>query len=149
MIKEYEYLHGVVFSRLCSISEVELFIKPFKNEGYSSYVFNNKAGLYIKYSGRRLTPWQFTITKSQQNEILEMYTRFGEVFIALVCYLDGVVLLNFKELRLILDDIHDDSEWISVSRRRNQMYSVSASDGKLGFKISKSSCPDKIIEFFK
>jgi hypothetical protein len=149
MIKEYEYLHGVVFSRLCSVSEIAFSIAPFKKERYSAYTLNNKAGLYIKYSGKRLTPWKFTLAQSHQNEILEMYNKFGEVFIALVCYLDGVVLLNFKELKAILDDQHGDSEWISISRRRNEMYSVSASNRKLGFKISKASCPDKIVNYFK
>ncbi len=148
MIKEYEYLHGVVFNRLCSVSEVNLHIRPYKPGGYSSYIINNKAGLFIKYSGKRLTPWRFTFTKAHQDEIQEIQKRFGEVFIALVCHLDGVVVLSFEELKKILDEIHEESEWISVSRRRNKMYSVAASDGKLDFKVSKSSCPEKIVSFF-
>ncbi len=148
MIKEYEYLHGVVFNRLCNISEVDLHIKPFKPGNYSSYIINNSAGLFIKYSGKRLSPWRFTFLKSHQDEIFELYAKYGEVFIALVCHLDGVVVLTYGELKQILDEMHEVSEWISVSRGRNKMYSVSASDGKLDFKVSKTSCPDKMITFF-
>lgn len=147
MIKEYEYLHGVVFNRLCNVTTIPINIRPFKPEGYSSYIINDSAGLFIKYSSKRLSPWRFTFQKSHQVEISEMQKRYSEVFIALVCNLDGVVVLNHSELKLILDDDHKDSEWMSVSRTRNKMYTVAASDGKLGFKISKTSCPDKIVSF--
>jgi len=149
MIKEYEYLHGVVFNRLCNVFEMELSIKPLNKKGYSAYILNNKAGLYIKYSGKRLTPWRFTFLKSHHEEIEKMYTRFGEVFIALVCYLDGIVMLNYAELKTILDHAHKDSEWLNISRRKNKMYSVTGTDGTLDFKVSKTSCPDKVTAFFK
>src|ERR1700722_16325228 len=140
MIKEYEYLHGVVFCRLCRVPEVNISISPYNCNGNSSYVLNNKAGLYIKYSGKRLTPWTFTFTEAHQDEVLEMNRRFGEVFVAFVCNLDGVAVLNFKELKNILDDIHDEHEWVGISRTRNKMYSLKASDGKLDFKVSMTSC---------
>lgn len=149
MIKEYEYLHGVVFTRLCSNFEVDVFIKPYNKQGYSSFVLNNRAGLYIKYSGKRLAPWRFTFLKTHQDEILEMYKELGEVFIALVCKLDGVAVLNFSEFKAILNDTSKSHEWLSVTRKRNTMYSVAASDGKLDFKISKMSCPNKIIPYLK
>lgn len=149
MIKEYEYLHGVVFTRLCSIYGFNVSIKPFKNDGYSSYVINDKAGLYIKYCGKRLTPWRFSFAKSHQNEIEEMHMAYGEVFVALVCYLDGVVMLSYAELKKILDTLHDEHEWISVSRPKNKMYCVAASDGELDFKVGKTSCPDKVKEYFR
>ncbi|MBI2273572.1 MAG: hypothetical protein HYU70_07235 [Bacteroidetes bacterium] len=146
MIKEYEYLHGVVFTRLCSVSQREISIRPFKDVGYSSYVINNAAGLYIKYSGKRLSPWRFTVKKTHQDEIVELYNSFGEVFIALVCHLDGVVILSYSELKKILNKIHDENEWISVARKKNKMYTVCASNGDLKYKIGLQSCPDKIMD---
>jgi len=150
MIKDYEYLHGVVFSRLCSVQGECITIEPYPISGYnSSYIVNNHTGLYIKYSGKRLTPWRFTFLKSQQDEIQSLYNEFGEVFIALVCNLDGVAVLNYAELKEILDHQHGDFEWISVSKTKRKMYSVSGSDGKLDFKVSLTSCPDKIITYLK
>ncbi len=144
MIKEYEYLHGVVLTRLCCQSRHPISIRPF-NKGYSSFVLNNSAGLYIKYSGRRLTPWRFTMAKAHQEEILSLYQSFGEVFVALVCHLDGVAILSFSELKQILDEIHYENEWISISRMKNEMYTVSASNGSLKYKVGLNSCPDKIL----
>ena len=149
MIKEYEYLHGVVFNRLCSAYSFEVSIKPLKEDGYSSYVLNKTAGLHIKYSSKRLTPWRFTFSKANQDEILIMKKRFGEVFVALVCNLDGVVVLDFDELKALLDIGHDENEWLSISRRKNKMYSVAAANGKLDFKIGMNSCPDKIVDYLK
>lgn len=147
MIKEYEYLHGVVFARLCSMVGREISIRPYKERGYSSYIVNNSAGLYIKYSGKRLSPWRFTLTKAHQREIQELHTAFGEVFVALVCNLDGVVILNHNELKTILDEIHDETEWISVARTKNKMYTVCASDGELTYKVGLNSCPHKIANY--
>lgn len=147
MIKEYEYLHGVVFTRLCGNFGKEISVRPYREGGYSSFVLNGKVGLYIKYSGKRLPTWRFTVAKPHQIEIQDMYTEFGEVFTALVCHLDGVALINHAELKDILDDDHEGTEWISVKRQRGQMYSVCASNGKLKYKISLSSCPDKVLDF--
>lgn len=149
MIKEYEYLHGVVFTRLCSNFDKAVHIRPYSKNGYSAYVVNECAGLYIKYCGKRLTPWRFSLSENHQREILELHERFGEVFIALVCYLDGVVILNYKELKIILDEVHEGHEWISVARKKNEMYTLCASDGKLGFKVSKTSCPDKVFAYLQ
>lgn len=147
MIKEYEYLHGVVFSRLCNVYGTSVSIRPYTEQGYSSYVVNDVTGLYIKYSGKRLNPWRFSFTEGHQNEILRMHQEYGQVFIALVCNIDGVVVLSYKEFKEILDEEHSAHEWVSVSRTKRKMYSVAGSDGKLEYKISRSSCPDKIIDY--
>lgn len=149
MIKEYEYLHGVVFNRLSNNYEIEISIKPFKRTGYSSYILNKHVGLYIKYSGKRLSPWRFSLTSAHYKEIQELNLTNKEVFIALVCNLDGIVVLNYKELCEIINWSKDSSDWISISRTKNKMYSVSASDGRLDYKIPLNSCPEKIIRYLK
>jgi hypothetical protein len=147
MIKDYEYLHGVVFSRLCNVQGLEISIRPYGSSGYSAYVLNVCAGLYIKYSTKRLTPWRFTMLKAHRDDMLEMKESFGEVFTALVCNLDGVVVLSFEELGIILGDIHETAGWISVSRRKRGMYSISGSSGRLESKVGLRSCPDKIVDY--
>ena len=149
MIKEYEYLHGVVFNRLCSVRNIKLLIRPYKVSGYSSYIVNESVGLYIKYSGGRLAPWKFTFLKSHQEEVFELYKSYGEVFIALVCNLDGIAILNFEEIKAVLPDSFDQTEQIRVFRKRNSMYTVSSSSQERSFKVSKRSCPEKIVAYFK
>lgn len=150
MTKEFEQYHGIVFAKLLHGTPEPVCIGFYPSKGNSSYVLGDeKAGLYIKHSTKRTSPWRFTFSKAHQDEILEMQQKFGEVFVALVCRDDGVVILNFQELKSILDHNHGETEWVAVSRGRRTQYSVSGSDGELDFKVSLKSCPDKILELLQ
>lgn len=149
MTKEFEQYHGIVFTQILHQAEEAIEAKFYPTKSNSSYSINGKAGLYIKYSTKRTSPWRFTFLKSHQDEILEMYQHFGEVFIALVCRDDGVAVLNYEELKMILDENHGDAEWVSITRGRRTQYSVSGSDGRLDFKVSLKSCPGKILDYLK
>lgn len=149
MTKEFEQYHGAVFSRLLHASSEPLYFKFYPTKSNSSYIINGMAGLYIKHSTKRASPWRFTFAKSHQDEIFEMYERFGEVFTAFVCHHDGIAVLKFEELKKILDENHDDVEWVSVARRRRTQYTVAGTDGKLNFKVSQKSCPEKILGYLK
>jgi hypothetical protein len=146
MIKEFEFYHGVVFSKLIHGSEKEILIKQYPTESNASYVLNNDIGLYIKHSTKRMSPWRFSLQKIHQDEILEMKNKLREVFIILVCGEDGLVTLSFDELKKILNDVHGDVEWISATRNPRKEYTVKGSDGSLGRKVGKSDFPKKILE---
>lgn len=145
MIREFEFYHGVVLSRLVH-GKVPVQIHTYPTESNASYVLNNSVGLYIKHSTKRMTPWRFSFQQKHQNEIQEMKDKFDEVFLVLVCGDDGVVTLSFKELKKILDEQHDEVEWIAVSRRPREKYTVSGSDGKLKYKIGENEFPSKILK---
>lgn len=146
MTKEFEHYHGVVFTRLLHKSPIPLTLEVYPSKSNASYVINNRVGLFIKHSASRVAKWNFTFAKEHQDEIAEMKRRFGQVFIALVCNDDGVVLLDFVELKKVLDDNHGDSEWVKITRPKRHQYSVSGSDGKLDMKVSQKCCAEKIIE---
>ena len=78
--------------------------------------------------------------------MLDMKNKIGEVFLLLVCDDDGIVALSFEEVKKILNDVHEDVEWISVARNKRQMYTVKGSDGELEFKVGKEDFPKKIFE---
>lgn len=145
MLKEFEFFHGVVFARVLHNSKVPVSISGYPTQSNSSYVVNSNAGIYIKYSSKRMSPWRFSFQKQHQDEILEMKNRLGEVFTVLVCNDDGIVCLSFDELKMILDTEHDEVEWISAARRPREKYEVKGSDGKLRFKIGNSDFPDKVL----
>ncbi len=145
MIKEYEKFHGTVFTRLLHGSGVKVAIGNYPSKGNSSYIVDGKIGLYIKHSTKRMSPWSFTFQKVHQDEILEMKNKYGEVYTALVCHDDGIVCLNFEELKMVLDDTHGEAEWIRISRRPRQKYTVNGSDGKLKFKIGENEFPKKVF----
>lgn len=146
MIKEFEFYHGIVFARILHGTNKEVKIRPYPSSDNASYVLNDKIGIYIKYSSKRLTPWRFTFKKEHQDEIELMQKDLKEVFLLLVCNDDGVVCLSSSELKKILDDQHDPIEWITAKRHKREMYSVKGSNGKLGFKIGPNDFPQKIFD---
>jgi hypothetical protein len=145
MIKEFEFYHGIVFARLLHVTQKNVCIKPFPTQDNASYVINDKVGIYIKYSTKRLSPWRFSFQKKHQDEILEMKNKIGETFLLLVCNNDGIVIISFNELKHILNEKYKSVEWVSVARGRGEMYAVKGSDGELEFKIGKIEFPAKII----
>lgn len=146
MMRAFEFFHGIVFARILHATQKEISIKPFPTPDNASYVVNNKVGIYIKYSSKRLSPWSFSFQKRHQDEILRMKNEIGEVFILLVCNEDGIVALNFTEVRELLNEVHLDAEWISVARGRKQMYTVKGSDGVLDYKAARGDFAKRILE---
>lgn len=146
MIKEFEFFHGSVFARILHANDKNISIKPFPSPSNSSYIINNKVGIYIKYSSKRMTPWRFSFKKEHQDEIELMKKGLKEVFLLLVCNDDGIVCLSYDEMKQILDDQHASIEWISATRHKREMYEVKGSDGKLGFKIGPNDFPGKIFD---
>lgn len=146
MIKEFEFYHGAVFARLIHFSNENISIKSFPTESNASYVINDKIGLYIKHSSKRMSPWRFSLQKVHQDEILQMKNSLTEVFLILVCGEDGIVTLSFSELKMVLNDVHGEVEWISASRNPRKEYTVKGSDGALGRKVGKSDFPKRIFE---
>ena len=147
MIKEFEFYHGAVLSRLAHADQ-PVSLKLYPTRSNASYVINDKVGIFVKHSSKRMSPWGFSFNKTHQDEILEMKNKLEQVFILLVCFDDGIVTLNFDELKKVLDDIHRAVEWIRVSRNPREKYSVSGSDGILKFKIGGNEFPGKILKTF-
>ena len=149
MIKEFEFYHGVVFSKLIHSIPDGISIKLYSSPSNASYVINDNIGIYIKHSTKRMSPWRFSFQKTHQDEILQMQEQLRNIFILLVCGKDGVVTLSFEELKTILNDIHSETEWISASRTRNKEYGIKGSDGSLEQKIGKTDFLKKILEAIK
>jgi hypothetical protein len=145
MIKEFEFYHGTVFTKLLHGGGLACTISRYPTPDNAAYVVDHRVGIYIKYSTKRMSPWRFSFQRRHQEEIQEMKYNLGNVFLLLVCNDDGIVTLSFDELKRILDETHEEVEWISVARNKRQMYSVAGSDGRLGFKIGKDDFPSKIF----
>ena len=147
-IDNSDYFYGAALKVLLDESEKHL-IQPLPTTSKCAYSINNKAGIYIKYSRARVSPWRFTFKKEQQEEIKAIKELFQEVFLILVCKDDGFVCISYAELKKILDDEFDPVEWISAARSRNSQYTIKGSNGKLNFKVSHKDFPRKINTYFK
>jgi hypothetical protein len=145
MIKEFEFFHGLVFAHILHGTQRRLSIKPFQSISNASYVVNERIGIYIKYSAKRMTPWRFTFMKDHRQEIDLLKSNFKKVFLVLVCNDDGLVCLSYSEVKKLLDNRHDAIEWISATRHKGEMYWVKGSNGDLDFKIGQNDFLDKIF----
>jgi hypothetical protein len=152
MIRDFEIYHGIVFARLLNASSAPISTASYPSSSNASYFLENgghSAGMYIKYSTKRLSPWRFTFLQEHQGEIDRMKAEFGEVFLILVCGKNGIVVLNHDELKSILDHNHDPAEWVSVARGKRQMYTVKGKDGALDCKIGETDFPRKILDYLR
>ena len=67
------------------------------------------------------------------------------MYIVLVCHHDGIATLNFEEFESIFDYEADAAGWISVERRKNEMYTVAGNKQELDFKIWDNIFPEKLF----
>ena len=144
-LKEYEFYNGVVLNRLIRKGN-PIKIDVFPTSGNNSFMINDKVGLYIKYSSKNISPWRFSFTKEHQQELNIMKQLLDTIYLILVCERDGIVCIEYEELKQVLDEHYEEIEWVSVSRLKREQYSVKGSNGKLEFKIADSDYPKKIFE---
>lgn len=160
-INNKDQLHGLVIHRLLTELSVYIpnaFVRVELGSGGSSYILrvqtcvDGKAkikaiGLYIKISNKRLSPWSYSFTKSHQDEIALLQKEFGQTFVVFVAGLDGVACLDFRELKEVLDEEHEEQEWVSISRKLNENYRVKGNDGTRDRPLAKNCYPLKVIEY--
>ena len=142
-INEYEFYNGVVLNRLIRKGKA-LNIDIFPSKSANSFVLNDKVGIYIKYSRKVTSPWRFTFKKVHQDEMKIMSELLNKFYLILVCYDDGIVCLEYSEIKNILNKDHEEYEWISASRLKREQYKIQGSDGKLNFKVADNDFPNKI-----
>lgn len=142
-MRTIDLFHGAVLANIVTDRNVAI-LKYNKNQ--SSYVINNSIVLYIKYSQKRISPWSFSFSKEHAEDISNLSKEFKQIFIILVCNIDGIACLKLEEFKKLIS-IESDIflKWIKVSRLKNEKYSISGSDGKLNYKIGNSDFPDKIF----
>src|SRR5688572_23273999 len=92
-----------------------------------------------------MSPWPFSFSRTHQEELEELASSLEATFITLVCGSDGIACLSKSELGRVLDDDFQDVEWVKVSRRPREKYSIRGSDDRRGFKVADSEFPAKIF----
>ena len=122
-------------------------ITTFPTQSANSYSINdNQIGLHIKYLTRNTSPWRFTFTKNQQEELRIIYEMHKHCFLVFVCGNDGITCINYKDLKIVLDEFYEEQEWVKLSRLSGQSYSVSGKDGILKYKLKNNDFPKKVID---
>lgn len=144
-LNEYEFYNGVVLNRLIRKGK-PIKIDVFPTSGNNSFMINEKVGLYIKYSTKKISPWRFSFTREHQEEMKIMRDLLENIYLVLICGKDGIACIEYEELKQVLDEYYEEVEWVSASRLKREQYSIKGSNGKLDFKIADTDYPRKIFE---
>lgn len=138
MIPDVDRFVGIVLARLVQAAGRPLLIEHLSSLGTGFVLVDGKAGVHVKYSTKRLTPWSFTFHKDQIQRLVALATRAHRVAICLVCERDGVVTLDSGQLWTLLGEPSEINNQVSItaSRRRRHHYTVSGTKGILKEKIS-------------
>jgi hypothetical protein len=122
-------------------------IRLYSEKNNSSYVVNDNIGIFVKYSTKRMSPWHFTFMKKHCDELFGMMYDLKEAFLVLICRDNGIVCLNSKEIKTLLDNDFNRPQSLSVSRRPREKYRVtSGRNDKLKYKIADNQFPTKIFK---
>jgi hypothetical protein len=137
MISEAEQYHGIVLRQLVVSSKRPLTIASADDQGRRDCFRVNGGAFQIKYSTRRLSPWQFSFTIEQLQEIEALALAYRPVWLMLVCGIDGIVALSSGEFVRITESRPGGVATIRISRKKNAMYRVSGTAGDLPFAKSR------------
>jgi len=90
-----------------------------------------RTAFQIKYSTKRLSPWNFSFTADQLMEIAALARTFDAVWMVLVCGADGIVSLRAREFLSVTEPRPGGVCSIRIYRNRNSMYRVSGNAREL------------------
>ncbi len=127
MISEMVRYQGVAIRELIAASHAPLTIQCADHQGRLDCFRANGGAFQIKYSSKRLSPWQFTLAPEQLGELAGLRATYPTTWLVLVCGIDGVVGLSYEELSELIDTATDIPVSIRVRRSRNTGYRVSGS----------------------
>ena len=131
MITEAERYHGIVFRQLVVTAKRAVTLEVADESGRKDCFRIDDAAFQIKYSTKRLSPWTFSFTVDQLQEVVGLIRRFRPVWMFLVCGVDGVVGISAQEFIGITKSRPGNVASVRVSRKRNSMYRVSGNNGDL------------------
>jgi len=107
------------------------------------------AGLIIKSSAKRRTPWRYNFHKTHQEEMRSLFREYGQVFVLFVAGEDGIACLDYLSLGEILDDNFEEQEWVSVKRKSGEYYRIAGYDGVREKGLAQNQFPQSIVDYFQ
>lgn len=125
MIPDSARYHGIALREIIMAAGHPLVVTAI-NGGTRGDCFQvDGAVVYIKYSKKRLSPWQFTFTQDQLSDLAALERATDGLWTVLVCGRDGVLCISASELDRVLGPQHVGTGALRVSRSRNSQYRIS------------------------
>lgn len=145
MTGEFELYHGVALCRIAHNEQTKS-IRLLNKKSNSSYLVNDRIGIYVKYSTKRLTPWSFTFSPVHIEELTDLEKKTDKTFLILVCKDNGVACLDLEEAKAVMDFSLDRNQGLSASRRPREKYKITGTFGEMKYKFADNQFPKRIFE---
>jgi hypothetical protein len=132
VIRKHHFYEGAALSMLIRAAGTMLveFQEPF-------FVVDERLVLYLKYSTKVRSPWNFTFTLEEQILLADPASRVTPT-IALICGEDGVAVLSIEDYGSIVNAERNTAAHVACFRRHGEYYEISGPNGVLGTKIAPS-----------
>jgi hypothetical protein len=148
MISDNSKYYGAAFVMMIDACKDGLNIKRIYNDKAGFYLIDNKLPLLFKYSSKRVSPWSFSFDPDTIQRYQSLADTFEECLIVLVCGPDGIMALDYSEIKgLISFDTSNERKRIGIARRLKEMYYVTATDGNMKIKISQKSLLENLQRY--
>jgi hypothetical protein len=131
MIGESERYQGAALRQIIVSAGRPVSIGSADTSGRIDSFSIERTAFQIKYSTKRLSPWNFSFTADQLFEISALARTFDAVWMVLVCGVDGVVSLRAREFLAITEPRPGGICAIRVYRSKNTMYRISGNAREL------------------
>lgn len=138
MIDKVDFYHGAVILKAL---EDDRFNSVKKNE--IGYIINDTNLVLIKYTTKSKSPWQFTFSKHDLENIENSFTGTTNICVVLICGSDGFCTLKHVEVFSLLNN---KPGVISSKRKFNQQYKVTGPGGHLVNRVSFNRWPSILFE---
>lgn len=127
MIPDLDRYQGIVLRQLVISCPEGVRLQSVNMAGRSDAFAVGGAAIFVKYSGKRMSPWGFTYQAEHVAELISLCANYSPVWVMLVCGVDGVVALSSTEILELVGSKPETVSWVRVSRGRNEMYRVTGS----------------------
>jgi hypothetical protein len=138
MTDEYEFYHGSLLRSLIVECGMPIEVTADDKLGrVDSFAINRQVAVHIKHSEKRMSPWQFTFSRDNVEELIHLDDKYSSLFICFVCGDDGFLCITPEEFLSVTGPAKSDTYWLRISRPRNKMYEVTGNDGTLESKKAR------------
>lgn len=142
MSLDFEASQGLVLRAVLVSDGPPISVAPFNRHGrLDAFVFQEKVGVFIKYSTKRLSPWPFTFHIEQVSELLDLETEYSTAFVVFVCGVDGLLTIDMATLHDLVSFKESEQAWVRIERKPRTLYSLSGNRAELAGKVPRGVAP--------
>ena len=137
--------HGSFLASLIDNSMKPLEIaREFQSDNHL-YVFNGNVGSYVTYNSKRMSPWTFSFEPKHVKSIFDLFDRYEEAFVILVCGFETTAVLHKSEVLQLLPDDSTSNSSITIRTGHDRKLAVSGTSGELKSKIAKTKTYERLL----